>query len=111
MPASAGACFPQKLHAIRIREAEIQNQGVIGGDAEGRIRIFGAANRINDKTAFGEVIRNHLAHRGVVLDQQYLHAITSSAPDRKPNLFWLPDERLTSDVDPQKELTGKGRIH
>jgi len=33
------------------------------------VRIFGAANGINGKAAFDEVIGDHLAHRGVVLNQ------------------------------------------
>ena len=63
------ASFPQKLHAISIRQAKIQNESVIGSNREGRVRVFGAANCINGKAAFDEVIGDHLAHRGVVLNQ------------------------------------------
>ena len=82
MPGSACASFPQKLHAIGIWQAKVQNERVIGSDREGRVRVFGAANCINDKAAFDEVIGDHLAHRGVVLNKEYLHAITVSGSAR-----------------------------
>jgi hypothetical protein len=66
---SACARFPQKLHAISIWQAKVQYQRVIGSNRKGRTRVFGEANGINGKAAFDKVIGDHLAHRGVVLNQ------------------------------------------
>src|SRR5262249_37191589 len=69
VPDCACTNSPQKLHAVGIWQSKVQNQRVIGSDRKSRAGIFGAANGINSKATFDQVIRDHLTHRGVVLNQ------------------------------------------
>jgi hypothetical protein len=69
--------FVQHVHSVGVRQAKVEDHGVVPGHAAGRQCLVGAPHHVNRKAPMAQVTGNDLAHREMILHEQYFHGRAS----------------------------------